>query len=134
VQALRSFNVFAETVMCGHEKTLGPYLCFQHQTPGDLVIAGHKVMGSAQRRPHGALMQHGSILLKTSAMAPMLPGVTELTGIEVGVDELIEAIGREFKLATGWLLAPGELTAQERTMAQGLIESKYGHDEWNKKR
>ena len=62
--ALKGFGVESRAVVCGEEQKLGPFLCFQHQTPGDLLVEGHKVVGSAQRRPHGATMQHGSILLR----------------------------------------------------------------------
>ena len=72
--------------MCGEEKKLGPFLCFQHQTPGDLLVAGHKVVGSAQRRPHGATMQHGSILLRRSPHAPALPGIADLSETPIDND------------------------------------------------
>jgi lipoyl(octanoyl) transferase len=37
--------------------------CFEHPAPGELVHAGRKLVGSAQWRDGGALLQHGSILL-----------------------------------------------------------------------
>ena len=35
--ALRRLGVETQAVVCGEEKQLGPFLCFQHQTPGDLL-------------------------------------------------------------------------------------------------
>ncbi len=40
-----------------------PFLCFQDRDPEDLVVGRCKVVGSAQRRWHAAVLQHGSILL-----------------------------------------------------------------------
>ena len=37
--------------------------CFEHPAPGELVHGGRKLVGSAQWRDDGALLQHGSILL-----------------------------------------------------------------------
>lgn len=58
------------------------FLCFERRSCGDIVVDDHKVMGSAQRRGRGALLQHGSLLLATSPYAPSLQGLsptTELT-------------------------------------------------------
>jgi lipoate-protein ligase A len=46
------------------------FLCFDRRARGDLVIDvadtadGHKILGSAQRRLHAAVLQHGSLLLE----------------------------------------------------------------------
>ena len=37
--------------------------CFAQPVGGEVVVAGHKVVGSAQLRENGALLQHGSMLL-----------------------------------------------------------------------
>ncbi len=54
------------------------FLCFQRRSDGDVVVGGHKVMGSAQRRAQGALLQHGSLLLRRSSYAFELPGIGDL--------------------------------------------------------
>ena len=38
--------------------------CFVEPAPGELTVGGRKLVGSAQRRRRGALLQHGSILLE----------------------------------------------------------------------
>ena len=55
-----------------------PFLCFLREAAPDLVVNGHKVLGSAQRRRRGAVLQHGSLLLRASEYAPELMGVSEL--------------------------------------------------------
>jgi lipoate-protein ligase A len=121
-------------VICGEEKKLGPYLCFLHQTPGDLLVGGHKVVGSAQRRPHGATMQHGSILLNRSPHTPGLPGIADLSGANLAPEYLERAISTELQNQTGWLFVPDDWTVAERSAAAHLEREKYATDAWNEKR
>jgi len=55
-----------------------PLLCFADQDAEDLVSNGVKIVGSAQRRRAGAVLQHGSVLLAGSKRTPELAGVTDL--------------------------------------------------------
>jgi len=41
----------------------GPFFCFQKPGQTDLIIGGDKLLGSAQRRTRGRVLQHGSLLL-----------------------------------------------------------------------
>jgi lipoate-protein ligase A len=132
--ALRRFGVEAGAVGCGEEQRLGPFLCFQHQTPADLRIAGHKVAGSAQRRPHGAMLQHGSILLRRSPHAPELPGIADLSGVTVEGPALEWAIVADLAKETGWTFEPADWTADERQWAAELERDKYATAAWNEKR
>lgn len=132
--ALRRLGIEASAVACGQEQRLGPFLCFQHQTPADLRINGHKVVGSAQRRPHGAMMQHGSILLRTSPHAPQLLGITDLTGIEIATGDLRPAIVEALANETGWSFVPDAWTGREWLDAVELERDKYSSAAWNEKR
>jgi lipoate-protein ligase A len=109
-------------------------LCFQHFASGDLLIGPAKVVGSAQRKQRGALLQHGSILLARSPYAPVLAGIQELTGISLTVAEICAALAREFACRTGWNLVSADWRAQERQRAEELARMKYSHDSWNRKR
>jgi len=61
------------------------FLCFERRSPGDIVVGESKVMGSAQRRVAGAILQHGSLLLQSSPHAPSLAGLREMSGsVEAG--------------------------------------------------
>jgi lipoyl(octanoyl) transferase len=111
----------------------GP-LCFHHHTAGDLVHGTSKVVGSAQRRQRGALMQHGAVLLAASPATPSLPGVRELTGVDLAAERLCDAILAAFVRSTGWRLEPGELTDVERVRIAALVAEKYTCDGWNRKR
>jgi lipoyl(octanoyl) transferase len=63
VDGLRSLGVAAEVAEV--PRTPKPDLtpCFELPSPGELTAAGRKLAGSAQWREHGALLQHGSILI-----------------------------------------------------------------------
>jgi lipoate-protein ligase A len=132
--ALKGLGVESRAVVCGEERTLGPFLCFRHQTPGDLLVAGHKVVGSAQRRPHGATMQHGSLLLNQSPHSPSLPGIAELAGVVIQGPELAAAIVVELGRQHGWTFDPDDWTEAERQSAAELERVKYATTAWNEKR
>jgi lipoate-protein ligase A len=61
-----------------------PFLCFLRSDPRDLAAIGGepdgypKVVGSAQRRRRGTILQHGSILLQCSELLPDVLGVCDL--------------------------------------------------------
>ena len=134
-EAMQSvWGIESELVVCGREQKLGPLLCFLHQTPGDLLADGHKIAGSAQRKHKGALLQHGSILLRQSPFAPALPGICELTGTAISLDELTVALTRRFAVETGWHLHPGSWTDDESTAMARIETEKYASLQWNGKR
>lgn len=55
-----------------------PFLCFLREAAPDLVVDGRKVLGSAQRRRRGAVLQHGSLLLRASEHTPEILGLCDL--------------------------------------------------------
>jgi lipoyl(octanoyl) transferase len=134
-RVLAKHGIESRAVICGEEVKLGPVVCFLHQTPGDLLIGGSKVCGSAQRKQKGALLQHGSILLHRSEFAPHLAGICDAPGApalepEALARELTEAFARD----TGWRCEPGEWTAAELARTQAIRAEKYAHPAWNAKR
>lgn len=132
--ALESLGVSATTAPCTVPQPSASSLCFQHHTAGDLLLGASKVVGSAQRRQRGALLQHGAILLAASPYAPTLPGVRELTGTDIEVDELCAAIGREWVRNTGWNLIPSSWSESELAKIDELSREKYGKKEWTERR
>jgi lipoate-protein ligase A len=132
--ALEALGVHASQATCHGERRHAGVLCFQHLTPGDLVIGPAKVVGSAQRRQKGALLQHGGILLAASPHTPALPGIGELGGVAVDADELATAVRDELVRQTGWQLEPADWTAAERRRKEELVRTKYTQERWNCKR
>lgn len=132
---LADFGVRAHAVVCGEEQKLGEVLCFLDQTPGDLLIDGSKVAGSAQRKRKGALLQHGSVLLRRSAFAPMLPGITDAAGQELFAPEALAGLlTARLAADTGWQIAPSSWTPEELARIPAVRTEKYANPEWNAKR
>jgi lipoate-protein ligase A len=117
------------------EKKVGDVLCFLHQTSGDLLCGEAKVVGSAQRKQRGALLQHGAILLAQSPHTPSLPGLRELAGFDSQrLDEFKAALLDAFSRETDWRLEPSDWTEAERATVAELTEVKYRRPSWNRKR
>jgi lipoate-protein ligase A len=78
IAVLREFG--ADCSMSGEDdaKSEEPFLCFIRSDRHDIHCSGHKVVGSAQRRRKGAILQHGSILLEHSPHAPEILGLRDL--------------------------------------------------------
>jgi lipoate-protein ligase A len=110
-----------------------PFLCFERRAAGDLLVDGWKIAGSAQRRRRGALLQHGSAILRSSAAAPEVPGLDEL-GCDVDELGLIagwrDCLGRRLGL-TFFCESLGD---REEERAAELERERYATDPWNKKR
>jgi lipoyl(octanoyl) transferase len=64
-RGLRALGVAAELQPATGRRAAAPSLapCFQEPAEGELVVSGRKLVGSAQRRADGVLLQHGSLLL-----------------------------------------------------------------------
>ena len=126
-------------------------ICFAKTARCDLQAAGRKVVGSAQVRRHGGILQHGSIpiTIDLEDQVAVMPGsdgrvsrqvlagaamsVSELLGREIGYEELREAVARGFALTFGIAPDEADLSPEERAEAQRLHAEKYGTDEWNER-
>ena len=78
-----------------------PFLCFGRGDPRDIVMEQHKILGSAQRRRRGAILQHGALLLERSPDAPEFPGIAELSGRSLDLADLTSRLEREFAVLLG---------------------------------
>ena len=113
--------------------TAGPqsYVCFQRRSPGDVVVGPHKILGSAQRRTARAVLQHGSLLLRRSPAAPELPGICDLAGGILPLEEVragcLQRLARA--LALDW--TPGELTPAMFQRSTYWVGARYGLAAWN---
>jgi lipoate-protein ligase A len=126
----------AKARLCGdkEENELGDVLCFLHHEPGDLLLGASKIVGSAQRKQRGALMQHGGILLAASPFTPVLTGIRELTGIFLSTESLCVAVTEHFTRQTNWELHRADWSLDERRRIDELITGKYASSAWTRKR
>ena len=136
IDCLAGFGVsaqrFGDTGRLG--KSDNPFLCFQRRNDEDLVVSGYKVLGSAQRRGPAGLLQHGSLLLSSSAAAPELPGIAELTSRLIDVDRLTEQLAAKLAAVCGVDWVSGKLSSGELSSAKLVLEEKFSAFQWTHKR
>jgi lipoate-protein ligase A len=132
------------------ERAEEPFLCFERRAPGDVVVApglapgrvhesapragrDWKVLGSAQRRSRGALLQHGSLILRRSAAAPQVPGFLDVTGV-TGDQPMVADLGVRLQRSLDLNLVRPDFPRHLEEKAQDLQNSKYGAAAWTKRR
>jgi len=135
IETLATWELHAE--LCTSPSGLGaaeePFLCFERRTVGDVLLEGEKVVGSAQRRRHGAVLQHGSVLLGRSPAAPQLPGIRDIGAVELPIEGLVDRWLAVLAERLGAALTPGRLSEQERADAERW-RRKYRGRRWTEKR
>lgn len=138
ISLLRQYGVIAtryhELPHRTRESATQPFLCFQRRTDEDLIVGGYKILGSAQRKVRGAVLQHGSLLLRASRWAPQLPGICDLASAPITVESAAELFAKriESRFALQWEVEP--LTSSERARANVVAESKFGSPQWHGRR
>ncbi len=125
--------------------------CFEVPSSYEIVAGGKKVVGSAQVRRHGVILQHGSILLELRAellahalglgpeaatrIVSKAAGLAQLRGGHApGYAEVCQAVAQGIGEAVEVRFAAGGLTADETATAERLVKEKYGQDGWNARR
>jgi lipoate-protein ligase A len=111
-----------------------PFLCFERRAPGDVLFGPYKIAGSAQRRHFGAVLQHGSVLLRRSPFAPGLLGIAEGGGLDVTPAEVASPWQSALAERLDLQLAPAELSQAETQLARQLERDKYASSAWNERR
>ena len=132
--ALAELQVTTQMQAATSEEPFAGILCFQHVTAGDLLNGSAKIVGSAQRRKRGALLQHGAILLARSSHAPVLLGIQELSGRALSMDRVAAAVACRFVSETGWQLVAEDWNPAERRRIEVLVDERFTQDVWNCKR
>jgi lipoate-protein ligase A len=111
-----------------------PLLCFNDSDPEDVVCQTRKIVGSAQRRRRGAVLQHGSILLKGSPLTAELPGLVDLSATVADPrfwsDLVLEGLPRTLGLDPASEAVPASL----RNRAGEIERTTYRNPTWNRRR
>jgi lipoate-protein ligase A len=126
----------AERPSAAEASPRSPFLCFLDRDPEDVLVDGHKVIGSAQRRRPRAVLQHGSILSRTSPATPELPGLDRVAidasssaWIEESTQRLAQALG--LSVGSG---SHGPATAAERAAAVAHARGVFSTPAWTRRR
>jgi lipoate-protein ligase A len=116
-------------------------VCFEVPSAYEITVGGKKLIGSAQLRRRGSVLQHGSMPLcgdltrvvhglrypdkearRRAAERLLLHATTveQLLGRIVPFDEAANALARGFADALGWSISRGDLTPEERSSSAEL--------------
>lgn len=107
-----------------------PFLCFQRRTCFDIVCGAAKIVGSAQRRRRGGILQHGSILLAQSPFAPELPGIQEVTGQPHTASALIAHWPPRLAEALNYSFGSNSFLPAEQNRAELLRRERFAASDW----
>jgi lipoate-protein ligase A len=118
-----------------------PFLCFARRGANDIVhdevpstASVTKIVGSAQRRSRGGVLQHGAILLGRSPKAPELPGANDLSPIDLRPEDLVESCSKGVAERLNLRLSPpGGLAKTWHERSHRLAE-KYASYSWTARR
>ena len=114
--------------------------CFAQPVSGEILAGGRKLVGSAQIRTGGVLLQHGSIPLRRSSLAaavfgpedPHGPGspayLEEVIGRVVCPDHVIDGLAAAWAAEIG-SIAAGGLDDDEHRRAVALM-AEYEDERW----
>lgn len=155
VAALAHLGIAAELAPVGAHRMANhkAAACFEQPADYEVSVGGRKVIGSAQARRRGAILQQGSILLGLDVdkltrvlhfsdeaqrahaalrLHQRMTSVGAAMNLDVPLDyaTMAQALRYGFSSAMGVTLLEGELTTDEQIAAAQLREEKYANDEW----
>ena len=118
LDALATLGVAIEFRGATNSDLADRYLCFGRGDSFDLVVPAsdgpNKVVGSTQRRRKGAVLQHGSLLLRASPHAPEFPGLFDLRGFEIDLQPLANLLLTPLLAALGPATEATEFLPEEQ--------------------
>lgn len=131
----------------------GP-VCFEAPSAYEIVVNGKKLIGSAQARKREGVLQHGTFPLtgdltritqalffpdeqaRAAAASKLLQRATTaelVLGREIAWETAAQAIAESFQRELGIRLERGELSGEEMTRAEDLLQNKYAHPSWTER-
>ena len=133
-EALRARRVPARRRGDSEAPAERPFLCFADRDPEDVVAPTAKVVGSAQRRRAGAILQHGSVLLARAPATPELPGIADLADAPAEVAAWVELLRSALLGALDLIPAGGGIPSGLRVQAEDLEQGIYRSPHWTRRR
>jgi lipoate-protein ligase A len=126
--------------------------CFDSTAGYELSVKGRKLVGSAQMRREGAILQHGAILLdfdpqalfrllllsdtgsrarRAALFSQHAVALGTVLGRQVDYAEVVQAMVSGFASALDLPLEPMPLSPEETELANRLRVEKYNNPQWN---
>jgi lipoate-protein ligase A len=135
----------------GEDKGAASAACFDSPSRYELTATGRKVIGSAQWRHGGGVLQHGSVPLNgdvadlvdylalgetdrqraREVLWRHAATVSQALGRPVAYGQVAEALAAGLAGALAVFWEPAALTATELARAEMLVREKYGTEGWN---
>ncbi len=131
----------------GREQIQGP-VCFEVPSDYEITVGGRKLVGSAQMRAQGAVLQHGALPLHgdiaricsllaahpdPASVRDRATTVEAALGKRVSWDEAAQALAAGFAEVLNLHLEPASLSEKERIQAQRLRDEKYVTQAWTQR-
>jgi lipoate-protein ligase A len=142
----------AEVIQAKGEKspTDQTSVCFESPSDYEITVGGRKLVGSAQWRGRGGVLQHGTLPLfgdlariveylifseaERAAQRPRVRAraatLEKALGKQVPFAQVAQALADGFAQALNLTLVPGELTDYERTRAAQFRRTRYADPGW----
>lgn len=151
LSGLRSLDVEVVQVAAQSRPTHGVTpVCFDTPSDYEITAGGRKLVGSAQWRARGGILQHGSLPLygdlarivdvlslddaqragQREAVHTQAATLQAVLGHRLDFTAVALAVAQGFAQALNVRLEPADLTAHERGVAARLRESRYAAAEW----
>ncbi len=125
-------------------------VCFESPSDYEITVAGRKLVGSAQWRARGGVLQHGTLPLcgeldrivdylafsdderrvQRRRLHHQALTLEEATGAVFPFESVAQALADGFASALNLTLVPGNLTPQERALAAEIRDQVYGNLDW----
>ncbi len=154
--AVRADDVTRDMILPSQNQHVTPSgpVCFEVPSNYEITARGKKLLGSAQVRKRGGVLQHGTLPLVgdiaricealrfesdeergrvRARVRQRATTILEVLGREVSWEDAAAAMARGFAEALNLKLEASPLTARESEMAAKLREEKYAGEVWNKR-
>ena len=126
-------------------------VCFNDPSWYEIIVNNKKLVGSAQKRVKGKLLQHGAILLDISTekyancfnncseeliekVKQRMTSINKELNEKIHYNKLAQAMKKGFEKELNIEFIDSELTREEKQLAQKLNKEKYSTDKWNLKK
>ncbi|HEU5013295.1 MAG TPA: lipoate--protein ligase family protein [Roseiflexaceae bacterium] len=146
LHGLQRLGVAAELAPAARRRAVS-MACFDTPAAFELTVGGRKLVGSAQARREGVLLQHGALPFSPHAarlQSLLTCAIPDLNTTMMTLDEALErpanaatvadALVAGFQAAWNIALEPGTLIPEEQTLEHELRASRYANAAWTRAR
>lgn len=150
---MRQLGVAAVQARSSATQSEATPVCFEMPADYEITVAGRKLVGSAQWRAGGGVLQHGSLPLRgdlgrivdflnfsegsretqKARLHEKAVTLEEASGRAISFERVAEALATGFSHALNVRLVPGPLSPEEGSLAADLARERYGNPDWTRR-